>query len=68
MATYFIKKVAQMFGGSLGSHEMHCFLSQTGSATCWVTFGKTWATFYFQHLVTLAKGNLLCCKLRWKSI
>ena len=31
----------------LGSCENQPFYSQTGVATFWVTFGKTWATFYF---------------------
>ena len=36
-----------MFGDYLGSCENHCFLSQTGEATFWTTFRKTWASFYF---------------------
>ena len=47
LATNFITKVAQMFGDFLGSCEIHCFLRQTGDATFWATFGKSWATFYF---------------------
>ena len=31
--------------------EKHYFLSEM--ATLWATFGKIWATFLFQHLVTL---------------
>ena len=37
-----------MFSGFLSSFEKHCFLSQTGEATFWTNFGKTWATFYFK--------------------
>ena len=36
-----------IFGYFLGSCENHCFLSQTGEATFWATFVKTWTTFYF---------------------
>ena len=46
--TNFISKVAQMFCDFLCSCENHHFLSQTGEATFWVTFGETWATFYFK--------------------
>ena len=42
-----ITKVAQMFVDFLGKCENYRFLSQTGEATFWATFGKTWATFYF---------------------
>ena len=45
LATNFITKVALIFGDILGSCEKHCSLSQTGQATFWSTFGKTWATF-----------------------
>ena len=34
-----------MFGDFLGNFENNCFLSETGVATFWATFGKTWATF-----------------------
>ena len=47
LATNFITDVAKMSGDFLGSGEKHCFLSQTGEATFWATFGKTWATFFF---------------------
>ena len=43
----FYYKVAQMLVDFLGICEKHCFFSQTGQATFWATFGKTWATFYF---------------------
>ena len=36
-----------MFVDFLGKCENYRFLSQTGEATFWATFGKTWATFYF---------------------
>ena len=36
-----------MFGEFLDSCENHCFLSQTREANFWATFGKTWATYYF---------------------
>ena len=38
LVTHFIRKVVQIFGD---------FLSRTGEATFWATFGTTWATFYF---------------------
>ena len=40
-------KVAEMFGDFWGSCESLNFLSWTGEATFWATFGKTWVTFYF---------------------
>ena len=46
-ATNFITKVAQRFGDFLGSCDDNCYLNQTGQATFWATFGKTWAIFYF---------------------
>ena len=57
LATDFITKVAQMFGGFLGSCEKHCFSIQTGYTTFWVTFGKKLGYFLFQHLVTLDVMN-----------
>ena len=45
--TNFITKAAQMFGDFLVSCENHHLLSKIGKATFWATFGKTWATFYF---------------------
>ena len=47
LAINFITKVAQMFGDFLGGCENRCFLSQTGEANFWATFGKTWATFLY---------------------
>ena len=44
----FITKLAQMFGDFWGTCENHCIISQTGDATFWATFGKTWATFYYK--------------------
>ena len=40
----------------LGSCENQPFYSQTGVATFWVTFGKTWATFYFNIWSHWLKG------------
>ena len=43
----FYYKADQMFDDFLDSCENNRFLSQTGDATFWATFVKTWATFYF---------------------
>ena len=43
----FYYKADQMFDDFLDSCENNRFLSQTGDSTFWATFGKTWATFYF---------------------
>ena len=48
-----------MFGDFLGSCENHHFLSQTGEATFWATFGKTWATLYF-NIWSHCKYSLKC--------
>ena len=45
LETNVITKETQMFVDFLGSFEKHCFSSETGEATFWATFGKTWATF-----------------------
>ena len=37
----------------LGYFEKRPLLCETDSTTFWATFGLIWATFIFQHLVTL---------------
>ena len=60
LVTIFITKVAQMFGDFMGSCENHRFLSQTGEATFWVTFAKTWATFYFNIWSHCTQSSMFC--------
>ena len=47
LVTNYVTKVTRLFSDFMGSLKKHCFLSQTGEATFWTTFVKTWATFYF---------------------
>ena len=47
LATNFITKVAQMFGDFEGNCEKHFFFKSNWLGYFWATFGKTWATFYF---------------------
>ena len=53
LPTNFITKVAQMFSVFLGRCEKHWFSSQNWLGYFLGNFWKTWATFLFQHLVTL---------------
>ena len=48
-------KVAQLFKNVLGYFEKHPFEAKTTIATIWAALGKIWATFSFEHLVTLVK-------------
>ena len=54
-----------MYGDFLGSYENHRFLNQTGEASFWATFGKTWATFYSNILshctLSVFISFVLCC-------
>ena len=64
LPTNFITKVAQMFSVFLGRCEKHWFSSQNWLGYFLGNFWKTWATFLFQHLVTLhsnAHTQLFLC-------
>ena len=61
-------KVAQLFKNVLGYFEKHPFEAKTTIATIWAALGKIWATFSFEHLVTLVSlanienvGSKLSC-------
>ena len=51
-------KVAQMFGDFSGTCENHCFFKSNCLDHFLGNFWKTWATFLFQHQVTLAEKKV----------